>query len=255
MLCEKALPLLSQYFDGVLDAETAVQVSQHLGQCISCRRELDALSALHDKLHFMNRIEAPNYLHGLVRRRIDEASRNTWKQMLRNDLERRWSRIRTLEGMWYITRAVGTVMASVFFILITSSITPYYIDVNEPVRSINLPPDYYQQVKVNVLRRLGMPVQTQKETRSGPALNDLYLFEFGQKISQTGKDDALSVVAEVDRSGSAKIRDVLVYPSDKNLLNNFNEMITTARYRPASKNGQAVRSHINIVFSKVLVQN
>jgi hypothetical protein len=42
MLCEKALPLLSEYFDEVLDPDTAIQLSQHLGQCINCRRELTA---------------------------------------------------------------------------------------------------------------------------------------------------------------------------------------------------------------------
>ena len=46
MLCKKVLPLLSEFFDGVLDDDTSVQVSQHLGQCIRCRKEFNGLSAL-----------------------------------------------------------------------------------------------------------------------------------------------------------------------------------------------------------------
>ena len=55
MLCEKVIPLLSEYFDEVLDAETAIQVSQHLDQCVRCRKELSELSAVHDRLRSLKR--------------------------------------------------------------------------------------------------------------------------------------------------------------------------------------------------------
>lgn len=113
MLCEKVLPLLSEFFDEVLDSDAAVQVSQHLGQCIGCRKEFDSYAALHHRLKSLNRMPAPEYLRSLVQHRLTQES---WRAHLRNELARYWSIIRTTEGMWYATRALGTVMASIFFL-------------------------------------------------------------------------------------------------------------------------------------------
>ena len=107
MLCEKALPLLSEYFDDVLDPQTAIQISQHLGQCIRCRREFDGLSSVHKRLQALHRVAAPAYLNSLVRHKIEKRTWDSWRVRLREDIERRWSKIRTLEGMWYVIRLWG----------------------------------------------------------------------------------------------------------------------------------------------------
>jgi hypothetical protein len=257
MLCKKVLPLLSEYFDETLDAETAVQVSQHLNQCFRCRRELNSLSDLHRKLRSLKKVQAPEYLRSLVQHRLSARKQDSWRTQLRSELERRWSKVRTIEGMWYATRAMGTVVASVFLLLISISISPYYISVNAPANAPSvLISSYGQQVMTNVLFRLGMgPVEdVQKQIlKSDPAINDQYLMDFGQSVSQAGKDENFTVVTEIDRRGSAKIQKVLEHPQDPGLLSNFNEVISSARFRPASQNGQTVSSHMVFMFSKISV--
>jgi hypothetical protein len=257
MLCKKVLPLLSEYFDEILDADIAVQVSQHIDKCIHCRKELESLSILHGKLRSAKKINAPEYLHHLVQHRLAAMRQDCWRKRVQNELERRWSKIRTTEGMWYVTRALGTVVASAFFFLISISISPYYINVNAPVNAPSvLISSYGQEVMMNVLPRLGLlpAVAVQKPiSKSDAAINDLYLMDFGQSISQAGKDDNFTVMYEVDRSGSAKIKKVLEHPVDQSLLNTLNEVISSARCRPASENGQSVPSYLILMFSKISV--
>jgi hypothetical protein len=250
MLCKQVVPLLSEFFDEVLDAETAVQVSQHLGQCIQCRREFDSLSALHDKLKSLERVQAPEYLRRLIQHRLTTMHQDSWRLRLQNALQLRWSRIRTTEGMWYLTRALGAVMTSMFFFLISGTIPRFYLEAVAPIIERAPTPASGQQVGQNAL-----PSQVPKRhiLRSEPDINDLYFLNFGQSIPQMGKDDTFSVVTVVDRSGAAKIQNVLQYPDDRNLLSNFNEMISSVRCRPASENGQAVPSHLVLMFSKISV--
>ena len=253
MLCETVLPLLSEFFDEVLDAEIAAQVSQHLSQCRHCRKEFDSYADLHNRLRSLNGVQAPEYLRRLVQRRI---AGKPWRERTRNELSRYWSIIRTTEGMWYATRALGTVMAAIFFLTISSAITPFYLHRNSPVNTTGWA-SLRSEVGVSVLNRFGMTQLPLKMAgRSGPAaINDLYLLEYGKKEgdSPVTKDDSFSVVTVVDRSGSAKVQSVIERPSDKTLLNDFNEMISSARVRPASENGQAVPSRLVLTFSKIFV--
>ena len=50
MLCKKVSKLLSEFFDGVLDADMSARVSQHLKRCEKCRKELDIFSILHGRV-------------------------------------------------------------------------------------------------------------------------------------------------------------------------------------------------------------
>lgn len=259
MLCKTVLPLLSEYFDGVLDADAAIQVSQHLDQCLGCRREYKSLCSLHAKLSSFNRIPAPEYLNHLVQHRISEMKRDTWRSRIRNELELRWSRIRTTEGMWYVTRALGTIMTTLFFLLISSTISPQYIEANPRTieRSI-LTPYYHQQVGQSLLMKLGLipPEAPKKRTAPiKPAINDLYLLQFAQNNSQEGKEENMAVVTEIDQSGAPKIQNVLEYPEDRDLLNNFTEMISSARCRPASKDGETVPSHMVLLYNHISVSD
>ena len=255
MLCEKALPLLSEYFDDVLDPQTAIQISQHLGQCIRCRREFDGLSSVHKRLQALHRVAAPAYLNSLVRHKIEK------RTGIHGACGCGGYRAPLVEnpyagGNVVRHRALGTVMASLFFVLITSAITPYYMNVNAPVRDLNFPPDYSHQVAVNLMKKLGIPTLAQRQIAwRDAAISDLYFSQFGEAISSTPKDDDFSVVTRIDRSGSAQIQNVLQYPADENLLNNFNAMITTARWRPASRNGQVISSHLVCMVSKISVDN
>jgi hypothetical protein len=253
MLCNRVLKHLSEYFDEVLNADTAVEVSQHLRQCAGCRKQYESLVSLHSRLKSLEQIQAPEYMGAFVRLRIAQDNEDRWHKRLRNWLELSWSRIRTTEGIWYWTRALGTVLTSICFFLIN----PLYFDVNQPLSDRATPPAAYtQQVGINVLQKLGMlPAEpsTGHQVRSKPAINYAYLVNFAQNMPRAGKDDTLSVVTVVDSSGTATIKNVLQYPADRNLLSDFNEMISSARYRPASQNGKAVDSHLVLTFSRISV--
>jgi anti-sigma factor (TIGR02949 family) len=255
MSCEKVLQQLSEYLDQALVHDDAILVAQHLEKCIQCRNEYASMSEMRDALNSLPRRSAPAYLRSIIRHRI--ASQDSFGARLKNEFELRWSRIRTLEGVWYVTRAIGIAMASVCFILTSNALAPCYV-VNAsasvtPTIAFSSP-DYGKEVGINVLRKLGIPVLT-RNVKSKAAINDLYFDNFGQNSAQKGKDDGFSVVTEVDRSGVAKIENVLEYPIDQALLNNFSEMINSARCRPASKNGQAVRSRMVMMFSKISVNS
>lgn len=253
MLCEKVLPLLSEYFDDVLGADGTVQVSQHLDQCIGCRKEFKSLSALHGKLRSLKGIQAPERLRHMVQYRLAHMHEDSWWAGLKNGLERRWSKIRTTEGMWYLTRALGTAMTSIFLFLMSSAIAPLYTvnaQATEPC------PALMQQVAMNVLAKLGMlPAPKIRVTKSDPAINDQYLENFGQSISQAGNDYDFSVLTYVDRSGQGKIQNVIDHPNAHSFLNVFNEVISSGRFSPARKNGEAVPSYIVLMFSKISVYN
>jgi hypothetical protein len=252
MLCEKVLPLLSEFFDEALEADVAVQVSQHLDECASCRKELESLSALHLRLRSLREVRAPAILGDLVKIRL---AGEPWRVRARNELDRYWSIMRTTERMWYGTRALGTVMASVFFLLIYIAVTPYYIGVEaqSPLLLYPFTPADSHQVSINFSKKLGV---FKISGRSGPAaIHDLYLLEFGDRISHGGTDDSFSVDTVVDSSGAAKVQSVIEYPSDKTLLHSFNDMISSAHFRPASSNGQAITSHLVFSFSKIFVSD
>jgi hypothetical protein len=258
MLCRKVLRRLSEYMDEVLDPDAAVQVSQHLNQCESCREEYKSLSEIQKKIKSIPKSQPPKYLRGLIQIRLTTGRQEPWHAQLRNMLERRWSIIRTTDGMYYWTRALGTV-ATVLFILL---ITKVDMNVDTPIgyrAPRPLTPAYRQQVGIDFLKKMGMQrieTPTKKNGRNLAAINDQYLLSFGKSVSRSGDDDSFSLDLSVDPSGAPTIQDVIEYPSDQKLLHSFNEMIATARCRPAeNKNGRNVTSHMVLVFSRVTVSN
>lgn len=259
MSCKNVLRLLSEFLDEALESDASLRVSQHLSQCASCRKELESLSALRQKLRSLGKIQAPEYLHHMIQYRLAEERRHTWRARLRDALEYRWSKIRTLEGMWYLTRLLGTAMTSVLFLLASIAISPIYFAGNSPpADSSSVSPAYCQELAAGVLQRLGLlPAETPQEriTRKKPEINDEYFLNYGLNASISGRDDTFSVDTVVDRSGAVKIQNVLEYPADQSLLSNFNNMMSSARGRPASKNGRAVRSHLVLTYSQISVSD
>jgi len=257
MSCKRVLSQLSLLIDDMLDGDEAAEVKEHLGRCAGCRAEVQRLAQLRKLLGSMRRVPAPEYLHHLVLLRLANAQRNTWHERLRNAIGYWWSKIRTTEGIWYLTRLAGTAAAFVLFLTISYSVHPIYLDIRQPVLDRGNPSQALrQQLPISVLKNLGLtPVEAQKKpiSPSDPMINDLYFLHFGQSASRRPSDDSFSVVTVVDRSGAAKIQNVLEYPADSTLLADFNDMIMTARCRPASQNGRAVDSHLVLSFSKISV--
>jgi hypothetical protein len=237
MLCKNIVPLLSEFFDEALDADTTVQVSQHLGQCAQCRKELDNLSALHGKLRSLRGVAVPGFLGNLIQHRLVKMQQDSWRKNLRNGLERSWSKIRTTEGMWYVSKALGTVMTSLFFVLISSSVIPPAATVQEQ-HIIHPDPEYAAHKRPII---------------SAPAISDLVLFGLAESMSSAGKDNTFSVVSDIDNIGTGKVQGIIGDPGDQNLLSKIKEDFSSTRWRPASENGKAVASRIVHTFSKVRV--
>jgi len=257
MGCDRVLKLLSLLVDEVLDAEGAKGVAEHLEECSGCRKELARLAKLRRVLGSLGTVQAPDYLHHLVKLRIASATEKRWTASLREELEYRWSQIRTTGSLWYMTRLMGTLATCILFIAITAAIKPIYFDLSSHESDRTwMSPLLAQQLKLGVLGKLGMtPLEAQKRpiSPSEPQINDLCLLNFAQSASRAGKDDTLSVYASVDRTGSAKIQGILEHPADSALLDDFNSMIQSTRCRPASQNGKAVDSHLVLSFTKVTV--
>jgi hypothetical protein len=263
MLCTKVIPLLSGYFDEILDDDAEIQVSQHLDQCTSCRKELDDLSAVHDKLKSLKGIQAPKYLRNMVQLRLASMDQDRWPMRIQNTFERRWSIMRSTEGMWYMSKALGIVMTAVFFFLIPCSINPLEIEANSSIvdRSIYTRAEK-QRVALNVVAKLGMlPKDVQEELArprqavvSKAAIHEKYLSRFGESFSQDGNDYDFAVVTYVAPNGKAQGQNVLEHPNAQNFLNSFNKVISSGRFVPARENGgEAVPSHMLLMFSKISV--
>ena len=258
MRCENVLGQLSLFLDEVLEGDVATAVGQHLRGCLDCKREYVRLSKLRETLRNLPPIETPAYLHSLVDMKIHAAHKESLRSSLRSALEYKWSRIRTTEGSWYLTRLTGVMATFVFFIAIYSAMNPIDLgfvgQFSAQVRLSQAPRS--QQLGINVLKNLGLrPLEEQKRpiSSSDPKINDLSVVNFSQSTATTSQDDTVSVVAMVDRSGAAKLQDVLEYPADQSLLDAFADWIVSANWRPASRNGRAVDSPLVLTFSKVYV--
>jgi hypothetical protein len=258
MRCEKVLGQLSWYLDEMLAENLATEISNHLRSCPDCHRELLRLRSLRDALKGLQPVAAPDYLGDLVDLKIRQAHQETWQKRLQSALEYRWSKIKTLEGMWYITRLAGALATVMFFIAISSSINPFYLTLtNQMPAGIDWPrTESSMQLAKGVQQAFGMPKAQKLPIRSQEAkINDEYLFNLSRSASLTDRNDTVSVVTMVDRNGAAKVQDVLEYPADDSLLNGFTEMINSAGWRPASQNGRAVDSMQVRIFSTIYVHD
>jgi len=252
MKCESVLNQLSSFMDEVLDQEKSDRIARHLDGCAGCHREFKRLAQLRRKLASLQRVEPPEYLRHLIELRLDAVLRETWRDRLKNAWEYRWSKIRTTEGMWYVTRLLGTATTFIFFLVISASMGPAYLDFS--TQSLSERSGMYQVFGKQLLRNFGYATPSLKpRATTEPKMNDLYFVNFGQSTSRAGKDDNFSVVMAVDPSGIAKIQSVLEYPSDTTLLADLSSMIKSARCRPAIQNGRAVESHMVLSFSSVSV--
>jgi hypothetical protein len=254
MNCNRVLSQLSWFIDDVLDGSASDRISEHLNQCGGCRREFDRLLQLRRKLGSLSTPEPPEYLRHLLELRLSSDARDTWRERVRYAWEYRVSKFRTTEGMWYLTRLAGSAVTVLLFLAISASINPIYYALPQqewPERT-----DLVQNLRDQLLRNVGVVSLDSQKKRSAPmepGINPLYLLEFAESASRSSRDDTVAVAAVVDKRGEAKIQNVLEYPVDKNLLSDFNSMLVSARYRPATQNGRAVESHLVLAFSKISV--
>lgn len=258
MRCEKVLGQLSWFVDEVLEEDLAAEVALHLRGCENCRGELARLRNLVGALKGMQPVKGPDYLGDLVKARISQTGSISWRKSLRSALEYRWSRIKTTEGMWYLTRLVGAMTTVVLFVAVYSAMNPLYLGLADQIPTHVAWPNTQasQQLALNMQKAFGMLGAHKTPVRSSEAsLNDLYLDKLGQNLSRMAHDDTVSVYYMVDRNGTAKVQDILEYPVDDSLLSDFTEMINSAVWRPASQNGRAVDSRQVRIFSTICVYN
>ena len=257
MKCQETQKHLSPLIDNMLDNAIYIRVSTHLDECAECRRELRRLRALRAGLASLGSVSSPEFLKHLIQTQLETTLRERWQARLRRNLEYKWSRVRTTEGLWYATRMAGTAMTVVLFFVLYTAMSPVYFSLRPPLpeRSV-VSQDRPQQLAVNVLNHLGLTSTAafrRRVSSSEAMISDLYFLKFGQSASHGGADDTVTLFTTVDRKGSAKIQNVLEYPSDTTLLANFSEMIASARCRPAIHNGKAIDSPLVLTFSKISV--
>jgi len=234
---------LSEYFDGVLDSETSIEISHHLKECAGCRNELDGLRDLHEKLQSRQRIPAPDYLYNLVRTRLNDRANNTWFRRIREAVDFRWSRIRTTGIQFYWTKALGIAMAAFCFSFVSNCLDPFYPPGYVPPASAQyIRRDYGEQVVSAISKNLGgIPIEQHlKNMRHYPAIHDGYFNNFWDSVPETTEDEDLSVVTTIEPSGAVKFENVLEYPQDNSMLDIFIDTVTSARGRPGSVKGRSV---------------
>jgi hypothetical protein len=160
-------------------------------------------------------------LHRLVQLQL---AKEPWLARVRNELERYWSIIRTTETMWYATRALGTVMAFMFFVLMPNAVTPYLVVQAQDAQRASITPAFYclgqqpayrHNVSRTLTKKLGMaPAPNQvPRGRTDPAAISDFTWEYGWYI-RAGR--TIPVVTTVDRNGAA-VETVLEQPFDKTL--------------------------------------
>ena len=256
MLCDKVSKLLSEFFDGVLDAEMSVRISQHLKQCENCREELDRLSILHDRLNSIEKTQAPDYLYHMVQLRLANKNKGTWYNRVKDALALRWSRIRTTEVQFYWTRALGTLMATLCFCFISSSVDPFQMGYpSQAARRSTISPELKKEFSMSLGEIFGrMPIeQYSRHLLIEPAIDDMYFILLGESILGAADEESFKVVTTIDSSGTAKIVNVLERPYDQSTLKNFNSVLISARCRPASINGRTISQPMVIIGSKISV--
>jgi len=152
-------------------------------------------------------------------------------------------------------------MAAVFFLLIPYTINPLDVEAENamPGRHVYTLAQK-QQVALSVVAKLGMlPKEAKMELarrRKAPvksAIHEQYLYNFAQTISQDGNDYDFSVMTYVDQSGQGKAQNVLEHPNAQSFLTSFNKVVSSGRFAPARENGEAVPSHMLLMFSKISV--
>ena len=261
MLCKKVSKLLSEFFDGVLDADMSARVSQHLKRCAKCRKELDSLSILHGRMRSMEKLQAPDYLYQLVQNRLTDRSKNSWRNQLKDAVSFRWSRIRTTEVQFYWTRMLGTLMAAFCFcFVIISAIDPFSeghnmqaagrsANSNESIQEFNL-----------AMGEIGgrLPIEKiKKDDYVGPEIDIQSLIDIGKDHVDSGSDskenENFSVLLGVDNKGKGKLDNVIEMPENRDLLPSLNNLIEGARFRPASMNGRSVSSLMFLIFNNITV--
>ena len=256
MLCKKAKKNLSQYFDGVLDSRSSIEISNHLKECGSCREDLTRLSKLHNRLSSIEKIEVPDFVYPLIQTRWKNEANKTWFARMKDAAELRWSRIRTTGFQFYWTKALGTIMAAFCFSVISSSIDPFYPagSTSPAIASQYMSREYSEQIRSAISINFGrFPIeQYQENNKHYPAIDDQYYLPFWDSIPETIQEENFSVVFAVDPSGTVRAENVLEYPDDETLLQNLN-FIESARGRPGSLNGKYVPSPMVVNFNYSVV--
>jgi len=71
MKCAGIKQLLSEYVDGVLDAQTKEHLEEHISTCVGCREELQELKALVGELRAVEPVKAPDDFLDRLHERIE----------------------------------------------------------------------------------------------------------------------------------------------------------------------------------------
>ncbi len=71
MNCAGIKELLSEYVDGVLDAQTKADIKEHIATCTGCQKEIKELKALVEDLGSLEQAKAPDDFIDRLHERIE----------------------------------------------------------------------------------------------------------------------------------------------------------------------------------------
>ena len=71
MKCAGIKQLLSEYIDGVLDADTKAQLEEHISTCAGCQQKLQELKILVEEIRGMEQLKAPDDFIDRLNKRIE----------------------------------------------------------------------------------------------------------------------------------------------------------------------------------------
>jgi len=71
MNCARIKELLSEYVDGVLDAQTRAGIKEHIATCVSCQKEMEELKVLVEDLGSLKHAKAPDDFLDRLHKRIE----------------------------------------------------------------------------------------------------------------------------------------------------------------------------------------
>jgi len=74
MKCAGIKQLLSEYIDGVLDAQTRTGIKEHIATCAGCQKEMEELKVLVEDLGSLKHAKAPDDFLDRLHERIEPRS-------------------------------------------------------------------------------------------------------------------------------------------------------------------------------------
>lgn len=233
MDCREFIQLQSSYLDGALSNVERLQAETHLGECLTCRRKTNELRNLTSLLTRLSWEPAPPVLERLVQHRTTRHQRWSWRRTLRDAWEDVIFNLRHMDRRLLWSKLAAFPVTFSFFLSILASF--------EVGRTVS-----YDVYPLTTDWRLSMI-----EQKSQAQLSERPLLEWIDSTSAIQGEDAMTVLAVVNRRGNASINNVVDYPRHRELYAAVRRNLSFTHFQPAVLNGRRVQSYLILSFFKI----